>query len=112
MLELNPAAVANAASLINRGAYDDQPLGDARFPDPADLAAYIQYSGWDAYARWFLAVDPDQDERSLTRYRLPVGNLDHVSREALQRALDEADRYGAYDVERAVERLLYQLDED
>jgi len=112
MLEINYDAIAAAKTRILSGQYNDPRQTDLRPLEPAFMADYIERNGWTNYSSWFLAIDTDEDETSVMRYRMPYGDLEFVSRAQLRHALEDADRYGEFDIERAISDLIQVLDED
>lgn len=112
MLELNYDAIEAARVRIHSGRYNDPRLTETRSIDPSYMADYIDRNGWADYSSWFVAIDTDEDEKSALRYRMPYGDFECVSRVQLKRALQDADRYGEFEIERAISDLIQVLDED
>jgi hypothetical protein len=107
---VNKAAVAQARKLIDAGAYDDEtPWSDAA-PSADDANKVIEKQGWDAFAAWHLAEDPDASEETKARFAFPYGDFAKVNRAALIHAKQRAAQNGHDDIEKAADDLLERLD--
>ena len=107
---LNKAAVTQARKLIDEGAHDDEtPWSDAA-PSADDANAVIEKQGWDAFAAWHLAEDPDASEETKGRYAFPYGDFSKVNRAALIHAKQRAAQNDHDEIERAADELLERLD--
>ncbi|MFP5335479.1 MAG: hypothetical protein ACLGIV_09205, partial [Actinomycetes bacterium] len=71
----------------------------------------IEQHGWEAYALWHLAVDPEADEETKKRYHFPYGDFSRVNRAALIHGKQRASQNGHDEIEKAADRLLSRLDE-
>ena len=80
---VNKDAVAHARKLIDDGKYDaDTEWSDAA-PTADDGNTEIEKHGYDGYAAWHLAIDPDASEETKGRYKFPYGDFSKVNRAAL-----------------------------
>ncbi|MDT0277034.1 hypothetical protein [Blastococcus goldschmidtiae] len=110
--ELNQAAVRRARQLIGDGTVDvDTQWSDAA-PSADDGNTVIQEQGWDGYAAWHLAVDPDAGEETKKRYHFPYGDFSTVNRAALIHGKQRAAQNDHDEVEKAFDDLLQRLDEE
>jgi hypothetical protein len=108
--ELNDAAVAQARKLIDRGAVDQQTEWSDAAPSADDGNTEIEKHGWDGYAAWHLAIDPEANEETKKRYRFPYGDFRKVNRAALIHGKQRASQNGHGEIERAFDDLLQHLD--
>ena len=81
--ELNRDAVRQARKLIDAGTFDDASDWSDAAPSTEDGNRVLEEGGWDAFAAWHLAVDPEANEETKKRYAFPYGNFDRVVRTAL-----------------------------
>ena len=108
---VNKDAVAQAEKLIDAGKVDaDTEWSDAA-PDADAGNAEIEKHGYEGYAAWHLAIDPDASEETKGRYRFPYGDFAEVNRAALIHAKQRAAQNDHDAIEKAADRLLQRLDE-
>lgn len=70
---VNKDAVKQARKLIDDGKVDvDTEWSDAA-PSAADGNAEIEKHGFEGYAAWHLAIDPDASEETKGRHKFPYG---------------------------------------
>ena len=108
---VNKDAVAQARKLIDAGTYDDSTDWSDAAPSADDENAEIEKHGYEGYATWHLAVDPDASEETKGRYKFPYGDFSKVNRAALIHAKQRAAQNDHDEIEKAADRLLQQLDE-
>lgn len=108
--ELNSAAVRQARRLIDDGSYDDTTEWSDAAPSADDGNAEIDRSGWDGYAAWHLAVDPEANEETKKRYSFPYGDFRRVNRAALIHGKQRAVQNGHDEIAEAFDGLLQRLD--
>ncbi|MGY1717716.1 MULTISPECIES: hypothetical protein [unclassified Blastococcus] len=108
--ELNDDALAQARKLIDDGKYDDETEWSDAAPSADDGNAEIDAHGWDGYAAWHLAVDPDAGEETKKRYHFPYGDFSKVNRAALIHGKQRASQNGHDEIEQAFDDLLQRLD--
>ncbi|MCF6734180.1 hypothetical protein [Blastococcus sp. KM273129] len=108
--ELNDDAVTRAKKLIDDGAFDDRTEWSDAAPSADDGNAEIDAHGWEGYAAWHLAVDPDAGEQTKKRYHFPYGDFSKVNRAALIHGKQRASQNGHDEIERAFDGLLQRLD--
>jgi hypothetical protein len=72
---VNQAAVPQARRLIDDGRYDDRTEWSGAAPDAAAANDVIDREGFDAFAAWHLAEDPEASEGTKGRYAFPYGDL-------------------------------------
>ena len=107
---VNEDAVKHARRLIDDGEVDvDTEWSDAA-PSADDGNAEIEAHGYDGYARWHLAVDPEASEETKARYRFPYGDFENVNRAALVHAKQRAAQNEHPQIEQAADELLQRLD--
>ncbi len=109
--EVNEDAVAQAEKLIDAGKYDDTTEWSDAAPSADDGNAEIEEHGYEGYAAWHLAIDPDASEETKGRHTFPYGDFTKVNRAALIHGKQRAAQNGHDAVEKAADRLLTRLDE-
>ncbi|MGY2129828.1 hypothetical protein [Blastococcus sp. SYSU DS0617] len=109
--ELNQAAVRHARDLIDAGTFDDSSDWSDAAPSTDDGNRVIEEKGWDAFAAWHLAVDPDANEETKKRYAFPYGNFDRVVRAALIHGKQRASQNDHDEIGQAMDGLLERLDD-
>jgi hypothetical protein len=70
---VNDRAVRQARQLIDDGRFDDRTEWSDAAPDAAAANDVIEQEGFDAFAAWHLAEDPDASEGTKGRYAFPYG---------------------------------------
>ncbi|TYP89114.1 hypothetical protein [Blastococcus xanthinilyticus] len=108
--DLNADAVAQARKLIDDGTYDDATEWSDAAPSADDGNTEIEQHGWDGYASWHLAVDPEANEETKKRYSFPYGDFATVNRAALIHGKQRAAQNGHDEIEQAFDDLLQRLD--
>src|SRR3954452_11080462 len=108
---VNKDGVAKARELIDAGKYDDSTEWSDAAPSADDENAEIDKHGYEGYADWHLAVDPDASEETKGRYKFPYGDFRTVNRAALIHAKQRAAQNDHDAIEKAADLLLQRLDE-
>lgn len=110
---VNQAAVAFARELIEDGRVDRE-RGDWQEvePTPDEENSYIEENGWDAYGRWFLAVDAEADRQTKGSYSFPIGDFRRIVRAGVIAAEARAGQYDHTEIEAAAKGLLEVIDTD
>lgn len=108
---LNRDALRRARELIDAGTFDDSSDWSDAAPSTEDGNRVIEGEGWDAFAAWHLAVDPEANEETKKRYAFPYGNFDRVVRTALIHGKQRAAQNDHDEIEQAMDELLRRLDE-
>lgn len=104
-VQVNDEAIEHLSSLIDEGRVADGAWVEAR-PSNDEEIAYIEEHGWDAFARWHLALDTAANRFSMRRYEYLVGDFEKVYVEALEAAYERAGRLGFTDIEKSAQKLL------
>ena len=107
---VHQAGVTQARKLIDAGTYDDEASWSDAAPSADDANRVIDKDGWDAFAAWHLAEDPDASEETKGRYAFPYGDFSTVNRAALIHAKQRASQNGHDEIEKAADDLLERLD--
>lgn len=108
---VNDRAVRQARKLIDAGTYDDTTEWSDAAPSTDDGNDVIDEEGWDGYAAWHLAEDPEANEETKKRYAFPYGDFRKVNRAALIHGKQRAAQNDHGDIEKAFDELLSRLDE-
>jgi hypothetical protein len=108
---VNDAAVRKARELIDDGRFDDRTEWSDAAPDAAAANDVIDSDGFEAFAAWHLAEDPDASEGTKGRYAFPYGDFRTVNRAALIHAKQRASQNDHDAIEKAADDLLQRLDE-
>src|SRR4051812_730035 len=109
--DVNSAAVARARKLIDGGDYDDPTEWSDAAPSTEQANDVLEKQGWQEFASWPLAVDPDANEETKGRYAFPYGDFRKVNRAALIHAKQRASQNDHDAIEAAAGELLDRLDE-
>jgi len=109
--EVNKAAVSQARTLIGDGDYDDTTEWSEAAPSTEQANEVLEKKGWDEFARWHLAIDPEANEETKRRYAFPYGDFGKVNRAALIHAKQRASQNDHAAIEQAADELLTHLDE-
>ncbi|WP_448628382.1 hypothetical protein [Geodermatophilus sp. URMC 64] len=108
--DVNKDAVTQARKLIDAGTYDDTTEWSEAAPSTEQANEVLEKKGWDEFARWHLAVDPDAGEETKGRYAFPYGDFRKVNRAALIHAKQRASQNDHAAIEKAAGELLDRLD--
>jgi hypothetical protein len=107
---VNQAAVEQARKMIDSGDYDDRTDWSDAAPDADAANQVIEKQGFDAFAAWHLAADPDASEETKGRFAFPYGDFRKVNRAALIHAKQRASQNYHDAIEKAADDLLQRLD--
>src|SRR5438094_5368942 len=107
---VNKAAVTQARKLIDAGTYDEESSWSDAAPSTDEGNRVIEKDGYDGYAAWHLAEDPDASEETKGRYAFPYGDFSSVNRAALIHAKQRAAQNDHDEIEKAADELLERLD--
>ena len=108
---VHQAGVRQARKLIDDGDYDDRTEWSDAAPAADAANKVIDKDGFDAFAAWHLAEDPDASEETKGRFAFPYGDFRKVNRAALIHAKQRASQNGHDAIEKAADDLLERLDE-
>ena len=109
--DVNKDAVARARKLIDAGDYDDTTEWSDAAPSTEQGNEVLEKKGWDEFAAWHLAVDPDANEETKARYAFPYGDFRTVNRAALIHAKQRAAQNDHGEIEKVADELLHYLDD-
>jgi hypothetical protein len=109
--EVNKDAVKQARALIDDGKFDDTTEWSDAAPSTEEANRFLEKEGWDAFARWHLAVDPEASEETKARFAFPYGDFRKVNRAALIHAKQRARQNDHDAIAEAADELLARLDE-
>lgn len=108
---VNDDAVQKARGLIDANQYVLESSWTEAAPSAGDENEHLERRGWDGFAAWHLAYDPDTSQETKQRYAFPYGDFARVHRSALIAAKQRASQNDHADVEQAADSLLQRLDE-
>ena len=108
---VNEVAVKHARKLIDAGTYDDTTEWSDAAPSADDANQVIEKEGFDEFAEWHLAVNPDASEETKGRFAFPYGDFTKVNRAALIHAKQRAAQNDHAEIEKAADDLLQRLDD-
>ena len=109
--QVNKDAVKQARTLIDDGKVDVETEWSDAAPSADDGNAQIEKHGYEGYAAWHLAVDPDASEETKGRYKFPYGDFSKVNRAALIHGKQRAAQNNHDEIEKAFDGLLTHLDD-
>jgi hypothetical protein len=107
---VNKDAVTQARKLIDSGKYDDTTEWSDAAPSADDGNAEIEKHGYEGFAAWHLAIDPNASEETKGRYAFPYGDFTKVNRAALIHGKQRAAQNDHHAIEKAADDLLQYLD--
>jgi hypothetical protein len=112
-IRLNKAAFQHAKEMIQQGKviFDERDAWSEHQPSTNEENEFIRSYGFDAYAKWHLAVDDQKSRDTKLRYKFPYGDFKKVHRCALLSAESRAGQYKHLDIENAVAHLHGMIDE-
>jgi hypothetical protein len=107
---VNEAACKQAKKLIDEGKYDDKTEWSDAAPDADESNKEIDKDGFDAFARWHLAIDTEASEGTKGSVRFPYGDFKKVNRAALIHGKQRAAQNDHTEIEKAFDDVLEYLD--
>jgi hypothetical protein len=107
---VNKDAVTQARKLIDSGKYDETTEWSDAAPSADDGNAEIEKHGYEGFAAWHLAIDPNASEETKGRYAFPYGDFTQVNRAALIHGKQRAAQNDHHAIEKAADDLLQYLD--
>lgn len=110
--KLNNRAFSHAQGLVKQGKVvrDERDAWSEHQPSTRKENEFIRRYGFDEYAKWYLGIDPEQDEHSKRRYKFPYGDFQKVHRCGVITAESRAGQYKYFDIEKAAARLHAMID--
>ncbi len=111
-VKVNRDALEHAEKLIKAGKIErDSDWSEAQ-PSTQEENAFIEQHGWEAFARWHLAYDPEENEETKGRHKFPFGDFRKVQQSALIAIKQRAGSEDYDDVQAAADELLRHLSVD
>ena len=112
VVELNKRAFEHARTLVEQGAFvfDERDQWSEHQPSAQEENAYLQEHGFGEYGKWFLGIDPAEDEENKGRYKFPYGDFEKVHRCGVLAAESRAGQYKYSDLELAAAHLHGMID--
>lgn len=109
---LNKRAFDHAKQLIEQGRFvpDDRDLWSEHQPSAEQENQFIEEHDVAEYAKWYLGINPNEDEHTKAHYTFPYGDFSRVHRCGVLSAEVRAGQYHYHDIERAAARLHGMLD--
>lgn len=107
--KVNDDAVRNAEKLMGEGKVDSSTEWTDGQPSTDDENQFIEDNGYETFGEWHLAIDPDANEGTKSRYAFPFGDFSKVYRDGLTSAKQRAAQYEHDEIERAADQLLEKL---
>lgn len=109
-VKLNREALDHALKLIDEGEYAINTVWGSNQPNAEQENKYVDKHGWGDYAKWFLAVDTDQNDATKEAHKFPYGDFKRVHRSGLIAAKQRAEQQGYHDVAEGADELLSIFD--
>jgi hypothetical protein len=112
-VELNQRAYQHAKVLIaqRKAVLDKMDAWSEHKPSTEKENEFLEEHGIVEYQKWFLGIDPEEEESSKRRYKSPYGDFEKVHRCGVIAAKVRAAQYKDHDIEVAASRLSEMLDE-
>lgn len=105
-VKLNRAGLEHAKQLLDERSYIINTQWGRTQPGEKEERAYLEQHGEDEYAKWFLAVDPDEQPGSRERYKFPYGDFRKVHHSGLVAAKQRAAQNDYDEIVQAADELL------
>jgi hypothetical protein len=111
-VKLNKGAFDHAKKLINGGhvVFDNRDAWSEHQPSAKQENEYLRLHGWDAYGKWYLGIDDEEDEQTKGYYKFPYGDFEQVHRCGVLSAESRAGQYKYDDIENAAAHLHGMID--
>lgn len=109
-VKVNSVALAYAKLLIDQGNYVINTVWSRSAPTSDQENQFLDAHGWDDYARWYLAVEIDDQPDAKARYQFPVGDFRNLHRSGVVAAKQRAEQQHYADVIQAADDLLDLFD--
>lgn len=110
-LKLNKSGLKYAKKLIKEGKIAiDTDWSDSQ-PSPDEENKFIEDHGWEAFANWHLAYDPEENDETKQRYGFPYGDFKKVHRSALNAVQQRAGQYDYDEIGKAGDDLVSMIDD-
>lgn len=105
------AAVDYAKQLIKNGDYVTDTDWSEVQPSPEEENQYLENNGYEAFAKWHLAKDTDDNQETKGRHLFPYGDFKKVHRSGVIAAKQRAAQNHYNTVQEAADELLQMIDE-
>lgn len=108
-IRVNEQAREHAGNLIQGRQYERESDWSEAQPSTEQENAFIEEHGWEAYSRWHLAYDDEQNEETKGRYKFPFGDFEKLHRSGLIAAEQRAGKESYNELERVIRELLESM---
>lgn len=108
-IRVNEQAREYAENLIKGRQYERESDWSKAQPSTEQENEFIEEHGWEAYSRWHLAYDDEQNEETKGRYKFPFGDFEKLHRSGLIAAEQRAGSESYGELERSARELLDSL---
>ncbi|MCL4361620.1 hypothetical protein M1446_04685 [Candidatus Dependentiae bacterium] len=103
-LKLNPKAVEHAKMLIAKDEVDHMHKNwQEEQPTKDEVDRYLNTHSLEELGLWYLAIDTDEDPKSMQKYRLPIGDFSLIYKSGIEAAQKSAKNT---EIENAAKQLL------
>jgi hypothetical protein len=111
-VKLNKGAFDHAKKLINEEhvVFDERDAWSEHQPSAKQENEFLRLHGWDAYGKWYLGIDDEEDEQTKGYYKFPYGDFEQVHRCGVLSAESRAGQYKYDDIENAAAHLHGMID--
>lgn len=108
---VNNRALDYAKQLIEQGKINCNESTGENTPIVINEENYLKNHTMEEYGKWFLATNDEKEKSSKDHYEFPLGNFNHIYRDALLSAKKHAALYKYELVEYAADELLRLIDQ-
>ncbi len=105
-VKLNHEALENARQLLDEGKYIINTQWKTAQPTEHAESEFLDKQGEAEYAKWYLAIDTDENEGTKARYKFPYGDFRKVHQSGLVAARQRAAQNDYTEVYEAAGELL------
>jgi hypothetical protein len=111
-MKLNRDAFNHAKGLIKNGRYTaDSGDWSEHQPSADDENTFAEKHNWADYGKWYLGIDPNENEETRGRFHFPYGDFKRVHRDGVIAAKQRAAQNHYREIEQAADELLEMIDE-
>lgn len=112
-VKVHEEAFEQAKQLIKDGKFtkDERDNWSEHAPSTDDENKFIEDNGMEAFGKWYLGIDPDEEKENKGAYSFPYGDFKEVHRGAVIAEKVRAGQYDHSDLEKAADTLLQMIDE-
>ena len=110
-IQSNKSGIEHAREMIQKNQYVKDSDWSQAQPSRDEENDFLDRHDWAEYAKWYLAIDTDENEETKAHYKFPYGDFRRVHRSGVIAAKQRAGEWNYEDVLSAADDLLNALPE-